>query len=83
MKKLIGAYFMLVIACLLTLAMPAHAQSALELPSSIQSFLDKGGVWVGLVVLIWEYLLTKTDVVKSNSTIDLVLAGLKKLFGIK
>lgn len=82
MKKLIGAYFMLVIACLFTLTLPAYATD-LALPGNIQSILDKGAVWIGLIVLIWEYLLSKTDIVKSNSTIDLVLAGLKKLFGIK
>lgn len=82
MKKLIGAYFMLIVALLFTLPMPVHAND-LSLPANIQSILDKGSVWVGLLVLIWEYLLSKTSVVKSNSTIDLVIAGLKKLFGIK
>lgn len=86
MKMLRNVFFAFMItACFMIMAMPVHAQAgaAVALPENIQKILDQGAVWVGLVVLVWEYMLSKTSIVKSNSTIDLVVAGVKKLFGIK
>lgn len=55
----------------------ADAQVA-GLPENI----DKYSVYVGLVVVGVEYLIANTNLVKANSTIDLVLNFIKSIFGL-
>lgn len=39
-------------------------------------------VWVVLVILVWEYLIGKTKLVKANSTVEMVENIFKMVFGI-
>ena len=52
---------------------------------SLEEISTKYGVWIGLVFLIVEYILGKTTLVKSGSTLELVIntaiSLLKKVFG--
>ena len=68
--------FLIVVIAGLTISITASAAiSPVEIVTSAKP-------WVVLVVLIWEYLVGKTKVVKSNSTIELIESGVKKIFGI-
>lgn len=54
---------------------------------SLEKFGTDNAVWIGLVFIIVEYILGKTTLVKSGSTLELVintiLGLLKKFFGPK
>lgn len=47
------------------------------------SVMDQVGMWSGLVVLIVEWLLANTKVIKANSMIDMVINMLKMIGGKK
>lgn len=51
----------------------------------MEQFMAQYGVWLGLAVMMLEYVLGKTDIIKANSTIEMVintlLAILKFLMG--
>lgn len=46
----------------------------------MEQFLAQYGVWIGLVLLIWEYILGKTDLIKPASTIELIGSIIMKVF---
>lgn len=59
---------------------PAHAGEF-----SIEDFATKNAVWFGLFFMVVEYILGKTELVKSGSTLELIINTvvglLKKFFG--
>lgn len=46
----------------------------------MENFLAQYGVWIGLVILIIEYILGKTTVVKANSIVEAILNVVVKVF---
>lgn len=57
---------------------PAHASEF-----SFEDFASKNAVWFGLFFMVVEYILGKTELVKSGSTLELIIntvVGLLKKF---
>lgn len=71
-------FLLIVVMALFCVSLTASAVTTVpSLPS-----MDGVRIWVVLAILIWEYLVGKTKIVKSNSTIELVESFIKKIFGI-
>ena len=46
-------------------------------------WLSQGALYIGLIVLVFEWILANTKWIKANSTIDAILTMVKKLFKLK
>jgi hypothetical protein len=73
MKNLLVFLFMIV----------SFAAIAQDVPAEGKDWFKEAGIWIGLLILIWEYIVGKTDYVKSNSTIEMAISFVKNLFGKK
>ena len=78
MKK-IFSLMSLVFISMIVLSTSVFAQSDAPMVSS-NPWIIFG---VSVSIFIWEKLVAMNKNVKSNSTIDLIISGLKKFFGIK
>lgn len=65
-----------------TLMMATMTSAFAESGSMLPEKFDQYTIWIGLAVVIWEYLLANNKNVKSNSSIDLLVSGAKKFFGL-
>lgn len=55
---------------------------AQDLSAILPAKVDAQTIWVALAIMIWEFLVANNKGVKSNSTIDMVISGLKKFLGL-
>lgn len=67
-----------ILSFLSVLSMSAFGEDAA--PAS--KWMTEAAVWVGLVVMIVEFLIAKSKL-KANSTIEMILGLLKSIFGKK
>mgnify|MGYP000654567455 CR=1 FL=1 len=72
-------YFYGFIASLLVyLGFTFNVSAQATLPENV----DQYSVYVGLVVLAVEYLIANTNLIKANSTIDMIINFIKSIFGL-